>query len=274
MSAAVQEGHREPDRLGRPGDVQVSRKAPRRCNARGASAPRFVCYSRATHRAVREARDEVQLELGHLLAAGRGRQRHLARLTLVPALVWTLAHRARAWVIALALGSLVGVMRTTPQQVGGPARQRLRRVLPQHPAARPDVPLVLRAARAAAQGASATAIKQMPPPWASFVPAVLCLGFYTAARVAEQVRAGIQSLPRGQRMAGTALGLTLPQTYRYVLLPMAYRIIMPPLTSRVPEHHQEHVGRADDRPGRADRARRARCRSSRSRSSRRSPRRR
>jgi len=60
---------------------------------------------------------------------------------------------------------------------------------------------------------------------------VLCLGTYTSVRVAEQVRAGIQSLPRGQMMAGTALGLSLPQTYRYVLLPMAFRIVMPPLTS-------------------------------------------
>jgi glutamate/aspartate transport system permease protein len=76
-----------------------------------------------------------------------------------------------------------------------------------------------------------TWIKTMPPPWGSFVPAVLCLGFFTAARVAEQVKAGIQSLPRGQGMAGTALGLTLPQTYRFVLLPMAFRIVLPPLTS-------------------------------------------
>jgi glutamate/aspartate transport system permease protein len=75
------------------------------------------------------------------------------------------------------------------------------------------------------------AMKQMPPPWASFVPAVLCLGFFTAARVTEQVRAGIQALPRGQAMAGTALGLTLPQTYRFVLLPTVFRIILPPLTS-------------------------------------------
>ncbi len=79
--------------------------------------------------------------------------------------------------------------------------------------------------------AAGTWMKQMPPPWGSFVPAVLCLGIYTSVRVAEQVRAGIQSLPLGQRMAGTAVGLTLPQTYRYVLLPMAYRIILPPLTS-------------------------------------------
>jgi glutamate/aspartate transport system permease protein len=49
--------------------------------------------------------------------------------------------------------------------------------------------------------------------------------------VAEQVRAGIQSLSRGQRYAGLALGLTLPQTYRFVLLPMAFRIVLPPLTS-------------------------------------------
>jgi glutamate/aspartate transport system permease protein len=75
------------------------------------------------------------------------------------------------------------------------------------------------------------AVKQMPPPWGSYLPAVLCLGIYTSVRVAEQVKAGIQSLPRGQGMAGTALGLTLPQTYRFVLLPMAFRIVMPPLTS-------------------------------------------
>ena len=64
-----------------------------------------------------------------------------------------------------------------------------------------------------------------------FVLVVFALGFFTSARVAEQVRAGIQSLPRGQMMAGSALGLTLPQTYRHVILPMAFRIIIPPLTS-------------------------------------------
>jgi glutamate/aspartate transport system permease protein len=75
------------------------------------------------------------------------------------------------------------------------------------------------------------AIKQMPPPWGAFVPAVLCLGIFTSVRVAEQVRAGINSLPRGQRMAGTAMGLTQTQTYLHVILPQAFRIILPPLTS-------------------------------------------
>ena len=72
-------------------------------------------------------------------------------------------------------------------------------------------------------------LKQLPN--ASFYTAVVALGLYMSARVAEQVRAGILSLPRGQRQAALALGLTLPQTYVYVLLPMAYRLILPPLTS-------------------------------------------
>jgi glutamate/aspartate transport system permease protein len=64
-----------------------------------------------------------------------------------------------------------------------------------------------------------------------FVAVVIALGFFTSARISEQVRAGIQALPRGQRYAGLAMGLTLPQTYRFVLLPMAFRIVIPPLTS-------------------------------------------
>ena len=66
-----------------------------------------------------------------------------------------------------------------------------------------------------------------------FTASVICLGLFTAARVCEQVRAAIQSLPRGQKNAGLAMGLTLPQTYRYVLLPNAYRVIVPPMTSEM-----------------------------------------
>ena len=69
--------------------------------------------------------------------------------------------------------------------------------------------------------------KNLPP----FILVVFALGFFTSARIAEQVRAGIQALPKGQRYAGMALGFTTPQYYRYVILPMAYRIIIPPLTS-------------------------------------------
>ena len=151
-------------------------------------------------------------------------------MTLIHGLGWTLAAAACAWVIALLLGSVIGVMRTTPskwaQRIGNAWVELFR-----------NIPLlvqlflwyfVLPEVLPKGMGDS---LKQMAPPWGSFVPAVIGLGLFTSARVAEQVRAGIQALPRGQGMAGTALGLTLPQTYRYVLLPMAYRIILPPLTS-------------------------------------------
>ena len=71
------------------------------------------------------------------------------------------------------------------------------------------------------------AFQQVP----GFVLVVFALGFFTSARIAEQVRAGVQALPKGQRYAGMALGFTTAQTYRYVILPMAFRIILPPLTS-------------------------------------------
>jgi glutamate/aspartate transport system permease protein len=72
-----------------------------------------------------------------------------------------------------------------------------------------------------------TPLRNLP----SFVLVVFALGFFTSARISDQVKAGIEALPRGQRYAGLAMGLTLAQTYRYVLLPMAFRIIVPPLTS-------------------------------------------
>jgi glutamate/aspartate transport system permease protein len=76
-----------------------------------------------------------------------------------------------------------------------------------------------------------TELKQLPN--AAYYTAIFGLGFYMSARVAEQLRAGINSMPRGQKMAATALGLTTRQTYTYILLPMAFRIILPPLTSEL-----------------------------------------
>jgi glutamate/aspartate transport system permease protein len=71
--------------------------------------------------------------------------------------------------------------------------------------------------------------RQLPLP--EYWTAVVCLGIYTASRVAEQVRSGINSIRQGQRHAAQALGLTPAQVYRHVLLPIGYRIIIPPLTS-------------------------------------------
>jgi glutamate/aspartate transport system permease protein len=149
---------------------------------------------------------------------------------LLVGLLWTLATALAAWVLALSIGSAVGTLRTLPirwvVRLGNAYVEIFR-----------NIPLLVQmflwffVVPELLPENIGTAIKQMPPPWSSYLPAVLCLGTYTSVRVAEQVRAGIQSLPRGQMMAGTALGLSLPQTYRYVLLPMAFRIVMPPLTS-------------------------------------------
>jgi general L-amino acid transport system permease protein len=65
-----------------------------------------------------------------------------------------------------------------------------------------------------------------------FLALLLGLSLYTAAYVAETVRAGIEAVPRGQSDAALALGLTRLQLFRLVLLPQALRAIIPPLTNQ------------------------------------------
>jgi glutamate/aspartate transport system permease protein len=150
--------------------------------------------------------------------------------TLVSGLVWTVSVALSAWALALVLGTLVGVARTLPN------RAAVRLATAWVDVFR-NVPLLVQiflwyfVVPELLPAALGTALKQIQPPWGAFLPAALGLALFTSARVAEQVRAGIQSLARGQQQAATALGMTLPQTYRFVLLPMALRIIMPPLTS-------------------------------------------
>jgi glutamate/aspartate transport system permease protein len=148
---------------------------------------------------------------------------------IVSGVGWTLAVSACSWIVAILLGSVIGTIRTTasPWLVrAGNAWVELFR----------NIPLLVQ------MFLWYFVIPEFIPPlkaWivrtdpanAQFVAAVLCLGLFTSARIAEQVRAGIQSLPRGQRLAGMALGLTTTQVYRFVLLPMGFRIIIPPLTS-------------------------------------------
>lgn len=59
--------------------------------------------------------------------------------------------------------------------------------------------------------------------------AVVALGLVYGAYLAEVYRAGIQAIPKGQREAAAALGLSSVQTMRYIILPQAMRIILPPL---------------------------------------------
>jgi glutamate/aspartate transport system permease protein len=134
---------------------------------------------------------------------------------------WTLSVASLALVIALVVGSLMGILRTVPSKglmLLGNAWTELFR----------NIPLLVQVFLWYHVIPGMFKSLQAVP---SFILVVFALGFFTSARVSEQVKAGIQALPKGQRYAGLAVGLTLPQTYRYVLLPMAFRIVIPPLTS-------------------------------------------
>jgi glutamate/aspartate transport system permease protein len=135
---------------------------------------------------------------------------------------WTVSVSVLALVLALLLGSLIGTLRTLqdrPMVVRlGNAWVELFR----------NIPLLVQIFLWYHVLPSIFPVLHGVP---GFLLVVLALGFFTSARIAEQVRSGIQALPRGQRYAGLAMGFTTFQTYRYVLLPMAFRIIIPPLTS-------------------------------------------
>ena len=140
---------------------------------------------------------------------------------LLSAWGWTAAVSAGAWVVALLLGALMGTARTLPSAAAravGTSWVELFR----------NIPLLVQIFLwYHVVPALVPPLRSVPP----FVLVVLGLGFFTSARIAEHVRAGIQSLPRGQLMAATAMGLTLSQAYRHVVLPLALRIVLPPLTS-------------------------------------------
>jgi glutamate/aspartate transport system permease protein len=140
---------------------------------------------------------------------------------LMSAWGWTLSVALLALVVALVFGSLVGILRTVPDKrlvFFGNAWTELFR----------NIPLLV---QIFLWYHVLPAIFKPLQAFPSFILVVFALGFFTSARISEQVKAGIQSLPKGQRYAGLAVGFTLPQTYRYVLLPMAFRIVIPPLTS-------------------------------------------
>jgi len=135
---------------------------------------------------------------------------------------WTVSVALLALLVALLFGTVVGVLRTLPDsrfwlRLGNAWVELFR-----------NIPLLVQIfIWYHVIPAFFPAMKALP----GFVLVVFALGFFTSARIAEQVRSGIMTLPRGQRMAGMALGFSTFQCYRYVLLPMAFRIIIPPLTS-------------------------------------------
>jgi glutamate/aspartate transport system permease protein len=147
---------------------------------------------------------------------------------LLAGLVLTIETALGAWIIALVFGSIVGVLRTLPSRTAS-------RIGFLYVEFFRNMPLLVQlflwffVLPELLPHAWGIWLKQIPN--APFYTTMIGVGLFMSARVAEQLRAGIGSLPRGQKLAATALGLTTTQSYRYVLLPIAFRIIMPPLTS-------------------------------------------
>ena len=180
---------------------------------------------------------------------------------ILEGLSWTIAVASAAWVIAFPLGSFFGILRTFDKPilvvvpfVKSPIYFRTRAIGTSkgiiwvnvawflHGFANVyvtifrNVPLLVQLflwyfvfPELLSDEAGMWVKREMPLP--EFWTAVVCLGLYSASRVAEQVRAGINSISQGQQYAAMAIGLTPVQVYRYMLLPVAYRIIIPPLTS-------------------------------------------
>jgi glutamate/aspartate transport system permease protein len=137
-----------------------------------------------------------------------------------------------ASLIAFVIGVVMGVFRTTPNRT-------LVAIGTVYVAVFRNVPVIVQlftwyfVVPELVPSSIGTWFKQLPSLTQMMTASVLCLGLYMGARVCELIRSGIATLPKGQRSAALALGLTLPQTYRNVLLPVAFRVAIPPLTSEM-----------------------------------------
>lgn len=151
---------------------------------------------------------------------------------ILEGLKWTVITSSLSWCLALFCGTIVGILRTLPNRflnfIGAAYVESLR-----------NVPIIVQLffwfyvwpellPKTLGQG-----IKNLDPHVQILTAGILCLGLFTSARIAEQVRSGIQSLAGGQKNAALAMGFTLPQAYRYVIMPQAFRIVIPPLTSEL-----------------------------------------
>lgn len=148
---------------------------------------------------------------------------------LISGVQWTFAVALAAWVLALSLGIVIGVGRTLPNKP-------IAFICTCYVELFRNVPLLVQmfiwyfaVPEMVPDDWGRWMKRDMPNP--EFVTAVVALGLYTASRIAEQVRAGIETVPPGLTAAATAHGMNVSQTYRYVLLPISFRMIVPPLTS-------------------------------------------
>jgi glutamate/aspartate transport system permease protein len=142
---------------------------------------------------------------------------------------WTIFVSLAAWLLAFSVGTLLGILRVSSVrglQVIGTFYVEIFR----------NIPLLVQLflwyfvfPELLPERAGMWVKRELPLP--EVTTAVIALGLYTASRVCEQVRSGVESVGRNQANAGRALGLTEWQTLQFILLPLAFRRILPPLTS-------------------------------------------
>jgi glutamate/aspartate transport system permease protein len=146
---------------------------------------------------------------------------------------WLCAIACVAWSIALLLGSLLGILRTLPNPVA-------RAIGTGYVTIFRNIPLLIQLfiwfyviPNFLPEPIKSWWIQDLGANTTAFLSASIGLGLFTAARVCEQVRTGIEALPQGQKNAGYALGFSTAQLYRYVVLPQSFRTILPPLSSEL-----------------------------------------
>jgi glutamate/aspartate transport system permease protein len=149
---------------------------------------------------------------------------------VIDGLVVTSALTITAWLLALLLGTTLGIVRAWPGRLGDAIGAVYVSVFR-------NIPLIVQffiwyfVVPEILPTAIGDWIKSITPMTQVFIMSVLALGFFTSARICEQMRAGIGSLSRGQLQASLSLGFTTMQSFRHILLPQAFRKILPPLTS-------------------------------------------
>ena len=146
---------------------------------------------------------------------------------------WLLVIGSAGWLIALVIGTILGIMRTLPNKTA-------RTIGTVYVSVFRNIPLLIQlffwfyvVPTWLTPGLQKWWFQDLSPNTSAVISASIGLGLFTAARIVEQVRTGIESLPKGQSNAAYALGFSLPQAYRHIILPQAFRVILPPLSSEL-----------------------------------------
>ena len=131
-------------------------------------------------------------------------------------------------ILALALGTILGVFSTTRSRV-------LRAISRVYVEFYQNTPLPVQVIFMYLMGPQLLQLatgSAAPVPIPSVVLGFVGVGLYHAAYVAEVIRTGIEAVPRGQMEAALSQGFTRVQAYFYIILPQTFKVILPPLCNQ------------------------------------------